>query len=104
MMDPLTGAVCTPDEIKQMVDEMLVACEEWLPQYAEEIKEAKERLKDKTVPYREGIQAAGLRPSEQKCRYSQHSKALQPRIRPAGSSLRIPDVVQKTSGRNGTVD
>ena len=36
-----------------MVDEMLVACEEWLPQYAEEIKEAKERLKDKTVPYRE---------------------------------------------------
>lgn len=53
MMDPLTGAVCTPDEIKQMVDEMLVAGEEWLPQYSEEIKKAKVRLENKTVPYRE---------------------------------------------------
>lgn len=53
MMDPLTGAVCTPDEIFQMVDEMLVAGEEWLPQYAEEIEKAKERLKEKKVPYRE---------------------------------------------------
>ena len=52
MLDPLTGAVCTPDEIKQMVDEMLVAGEEWLPQYKEEIEKAKERLKDKKVPYR----------------------------------------------------
>ncbi len=53
MMDPLTGAVCTPDEIKQMVDEMLVAGAEWLPQYAEEIERAKVRLLDKKVPYRE---------------------------------------------------
>ena len=52
MMDPLTGAVCTPDEIKQMVDEMLVAGEAWLPQYQDEIARAKERLKDKKVPYR----------------------------------------------------
>ncbi len=52
MMDPLTGAVCTPDEIIQMVDEMLVAGEQWLPQYREEIARAKERLKDKKVPYR----------------------------------------------------
>lgn len=52
MMDPLTGAVCTPDEIIQMVDEMLVANEALLPQYAEEIVKAKERLKDKKVPYR----------------------------------------------------
>ena len=52
MMDPLTGAVCTPDEIIQMVDEMLVAGAEWLPQYAEEIERAKERLQHKTVPYR----------------------------------------------------
>ena len=47
MMDPLTGAVCTPDEVKQMVDEMLVAGGEWLPQYAEEIERAKERLQEK---------------------------------------------------------
>ena len=45
MMDPLTGAVCNPPEIFQMVDEMLVAEEEWLPQYREAIAEAKERLK-----------------------------------------------------------
>ncbi len=52
MMDPLTGAVCTPDEIKQMVDEMLVAGEQWLPQYTEVIESAKKRLENKTVPYR----------------------------------------------------
>ena len=52
LMDPLTGAVCTPDEILQMVDEMLVAQAQWLPQYAEEIERAKVRLEDKKVPYR----------------------------------------------------
>lgn len=52
MMDPLTGAICTPDEIKQMVDEMLVAQEQWLPQYKDEIVRAKERLQKKKVPYR----------------------------------------------------
>jgi alpha-galactosidase len=31
--DPLTGAVCDPEEIWQMVDEMLVAQREWLPNY-----------------------------------------------------------------------
>ena len=44
MMDPLTGAVCNPPEIWQMVDEMLVAQEEWLPQYREAIRQAKENL------------------------------------------------------------
>ncbi|MCL2204853.1 MAG: alpha-glucosidase/alpha-galactosidase [Defluviitaleaceae bacterium] len=34
LLDPLTGAVCTPREIDQMVDEMLIAQEQWLPQYA----------------------------------------------------------------------
>ncbi|MDE6817069.1 MAG: alpha-glucosidase/alpha-galactosidase, partial [Lachnospiraceae bacterium] len=52
MMDPLTGAVCTPDEIIQMVDEMLVAGDAWLPQYKEEIALAKKRLENKTVPCR----------------------------------------------------
>ena len=32
--DPLTGAVCDPEEIWQMTDEMLVAQGKWLPQYA----------------------------------------------------------------------
>ena len=44
LMDPLTGAVCNPPEIWQMVDEMLVAEAEWLPQYTEAIKEAKKNL------------------------------------------------------------
>ncbi len=44
LMDPLTGAVCNPPEIYQMVDEMLIAGEKWLPQYADEIKLAKERI------------------------------------------------------------
>ncbi|REE68006.1 alpha-galactosidase [Paenibacillus taihuensis] len=44
MMDPLVGAVCNPKEIWQMVDEMLVAGEKWLPQYGAAIEEAKQRL------------------------------------------------------------
>ncbi|WP_088105621.1 alpha-glucosidase/alpha-galactosidase [Halalkalibacter urbisdiaboli] len=44
MMDPLVGAVCNPKEIWQLVDEMLVAQEKWLPQYTKAIKEAKQRL------------------------------------------------------------
>ncbi len=44
MMDPLTAAVCNPKEIWQMVDEMLVAGEEWLPQWKDEIAKAKVRL------------------------------------------------------------
>ena len=44
MMDPLTGAVCNPPEIWQMVDEMLVAGEQWLPQYGKAIAAAKARL------------------------------------------------------------
>jgi len=44
MMDPLTGAVCNPPEIWQMVDEMLVAQEEWLPQYKTAIDKAKHNL------------------------------------------------------------
>ncbi|MBS1728011.1 MAG: alpha-glucosidase/alpha-galactosidase [Armatimonadetes bacterium] len=37
MMDPLTGAVCNPNEVWQMADRMLVALQNWLPQYAESI-------------------------------------------------------------------
>jgi alpha-galactosidase len=42
--DPLVGAVCNPEEVWQMTDEMLVAQAEWLPQYASEIPAAKARL------------------------------------------------------------
>ncbi|MCL2299955.1 MAG: alpha-glucosidase/alpha-galactosidase [Firmicutes bacterium] len=52
LMDPLTGAVCTPPEIHRLVDEMLVAQARWLPQYAAEVERAKLRLEDSRVPYR----------------------------------------------------
>ncbi len=45
MQDPLTGAVCDPEEIWQMTDEMLVAQAQWLPQYKAEVPKAKQRLK-----------------------------------------------------------
>jgi len=45
MMDPLTGAVCDPNEISQMVDEMLIAQAKWLPQYKKEIPKARKRLR-----------------------------------------------------------
>jgi alpha-galactosidase len=42
--DPLVGAVCNPEEVWQMADEMLVAQAQWLPQYANAIPGAKSRL------------------------------------------------------------
>ena len=61
MMDPLVGAVCNPPEIWQMVDEMLVAEAEWLPQYKESIAKAKERLSSgKLLPTRDYKGAARL--------------------------------------------
>ncbi|MFW5915539.1 MAG: alpha-glucosidase/alpha-galactosidase [Planctomycetota bacterium] len=59
MMDPLTGAVCNPPEIDQMVDEMLVAGEKWLPQYEEDIERAKRRLDEgDLIPTRDGYEGA----------------------------------------------
>ena len=60
MLDPLTGAVCNPPEIWQMTDEMLVAQEQWLPQYQTAITAAKERLAaakaaGTLIPVREGF-------------------------------------------------
>ncbi|WGF88423.1 alpha-glucosidase/alpha-galactosidase [Marinivivus vitaminiproducens] len=42
--DPLVGAICSPEEVWQMVDEMLVAQAEWLPQYADAVPAARRRL------------------------------------------------------------
>jgi alpha-galactosidase len=42
--DPLVGAVCNPEEVWQMTDEMLVAQAQWLPQYRDAIPAARERL------------------------------------------------------------
>ncbi|UOQ86721.1 alpha-glucosidase/alpha-galactosidase [Gracilibacillus salinarum] len=43
MLDPLTGAVCNPKEIWQLVDDMLIAQKQWLPQYQAAIQAAEQR-------------------------------------------------------------
>ncbi len=59
MMDPLTGAVCNPPEVWQMVDELLVGQAQWLPQYKKPIAAARKRLaKGPRLPVREGYQGA----------------------------------------------
>jgi len=61
MMDPLTGAVCNPPEIWQMVDEMLIAQEQWLPQYGKAIADAKRRwAKGDLIPPRDFAGVARL--------------------------------------------
>ncbi len=77
--DPLVGAVCNPDEVWQMVDEMLVAQAAWLPQYAHAIPAASERLAKARVPTRrwEGAARVAVR-SVEELRASGTDKALQP--------------------------
>jgi alpha-galactosidase len=42
--DPLVGAVCNPEEVWQMTDEMVVAQAAWLPNYVDETSNAQARL------------------------------------------------------------
>ena len=42
--DPLVGAVCNPEEVWQMTDEMLSAQGQWLPQYQSALPAARQRL------------------------------------------------------------
>jgi alpha-galactosidase len=67
MMDPLVGAVCSPPEIWQMTDEMLIAQEKWLPQYKEAIAKAKKHFASgNLIPVREYAGAARLQVRERK--------------------------------------
>lgn len=59
--DPLVGAVCSPEEVWQMVDEMLVAQARWLPQYRDAIPACAERLARGSVRTRDW-QGAARRP------------------------------------------
>ena len=52
LLDPLTGAVCTPPEVWRMADEMLLAQAKWLPQYAAALPEARARLANE--PFKSG--------------------------------------------------
>src|SRR6185436_11124493 len=44
--DPLVGAVCNPEEVWQMADEMLGALAQWLPQYDPAQAAAAQRLSE----------------------------------------------------------
>lgn len=62
LLDPLTGAVCNPPEVWQMIDEMLIAQEKWLPQYTQAIGEAKKRWeKGNLIATKDNIGAARLK-------------------------------------------
>ncbi|MEO1017983.1 MAG: alpha-galactosidase [Pseudomonadota bacterium] len=58
--DPLVGAICNPDEVWQMVDEMVVAQAAWLPQFEGEIDAARARLANSKVATRDWQGAARL--------------------------------------------
>lgn len=59
--DPLVGAICTPEEVWQMVDEMVVAQARWLPQYAGAVPGAEDRLAASRIPTRDWQGAARLK-------------------------------------------
>jgi alpha-galactosidase len=42
--DPLVGAVCNPEEVWQLTDDLLIAQAEWLPQYQAALPAARQRL------------------------------------------------------------
>jgi alpha-galactosidase len=56
--DPLVGAICTPEEVWQMVDELVVAQAEWLPQYRDAVPAARERMAHATIRTRDWQGAA----------------------------------------------
>lgn len=61
LLDPLTGAVATPPEVWQMVDDLLLAQQRWLPQYREAIAAAEaRRQRGGRLPTREWEGAARL--------------------------------------------
>lgn len=65
--DPLCGAVCTPEELWQLTDRMLVAQAEWLPQFVDEIPAAKARLaseKDLRRPAEAAYRVSARTPDE----------------------------------------
>ena len=61
LLDPLVGAVCNPPEVWQMVDEMLIACEELLPQYKSVIADAKKRIKSGNLVKRNAIKGTRIK-------------------------------------------
>ena len=77
LQDPLVSAVCSPDEVWAMVDEMLVAQSKWLPQYQNEIDQALERIKKSTVKKKNFKGAARMKTrSPEELKYDKESSLL----------------------------
>ncbi|MHC1786403.1 MAG: alpha-glucosidase/alpha-galactosidase [Christensenellales bacterium] len=93
MMDPLVGAVCSTNEIWQMVDEMLIAQEEWLPQYAGEIERAKARWTK--------AEAGGtlIQPIVTKGAARLHTKTIEEMARDKAAARRNAGEADKSTGR-----
>ena len=72
LQDPLVSSVCSSEEVWQMVDEMLVAQAQWLPQYKSKIKSVKKNLrKIKNYKYNKSIK--GL---TKKTRHNQQKRSV----------------------------
>jgi alpha-galactosidase len=86
--DPLVGAICTPDEVWQMVDEMLVAEAQWLPQYAQAIPAAADRMRNPRIRAKSWTGAARLdvRPVEE-LRRDRQERAKESGAAPMGTSM-----------------
>ena len=77
--DPLSAAVCTPEEIWQMADRMLVALGAHLPQFAAAIPEAERRIAEGPDLRRENAgEGAYRRPvrSPEELRRERQNKAI----------------------------
>ena len=89
--DPLVAAVCNPEEIWQMTDEMLVAQSRWLPQYRAngEIERARKRLaKSKPLGRRQWKGAARL-----------HTKTIAEMKRDAEKNRRLAAATDKAAAK-----
>ena len=95
--DPLVGAICSPEEVWQMVDEMLVAQAEWLPQYADAIPAAKERLAQANVATRDWEGAA----RREACARSRTCAREQPSEGDRSAAKARPEEQPATRGRRG---
>ena len=49
LQDPLVSSVCSSEEVWQMVDEMLVAQAQWLPQYKSKLNVLKRSKKNQKL-------------------------------------------------------
>jgi alpha-galactosidase len=86
MLDPLTAAVCTPDEIWQMGDELLVETSKWLPQYSKkDINAAKKRLKDDPPSYKRARKGIRVKTKVDKSSKKKSKKSMHQMLEEAGT-------------------